>query len=155
MQSKVKGGPAEAPVKVWGKLKAASLRTPDYQLNRDVSLDMNALTGGGTARMSLSSKRILNSDLDLELERSIALSYGGIHGSWGDLNAMQSIRWSNPAWGSAVLINAGSVDSLSHVTTGVAIEQKIGKRLKVTGRLDSITGPAPRPAVNARYSIRW
>lgn len=155
VQSTVKGGPAEVPVRLWGQVKAASVKTAAYQLNRDIAFDLNAVTGYTSAQMGLSSKRIISPDLDMELKRSIAVSYDQNLGSWGGLNASQSIRWSNPNWGSAVLVSAGSADSLSHVTTTVAIEQKIGKRIKVTGQVDSLTGPAPRPAINARYSIRW
>lgn len=155
VQSKVKGGPAEAPIRWWGKVKTASVKTAAYQLNRDIALDLDANNGFATAQFGLSSKRIVSPDLDMELERRVAVSYDHKLGTWGNVNASQSVRWSNPDWGSAVRISAGSVDSLSHVTAGIAFEQKIGKRIKVSGVLDSVTGPAPRPAMNVRYSIRW
>jgi hypothetical protein len=153
--SAVKGGRVETPVRFWGRVTANELQTPAYRLRRDIDVRMNALTGGAAAEVSTSNKRIVSGSLDLELRRTVGLSYDGITQQWSGLNVNQAVRLSTPAYGTALVVRAGAISDFKRVGAGMAIEQSLTKSISVTGSLDRAVGSELSAGIHARYSLTW
>ena len=153
--SAVKGGRVDTPVKVWGRVTASQLQMPAYQLRRDIDVRMNALTGGAAAEVSTSNKRIVSGSLDLELRRTVGLTYDGIAQQWSGLNVNQAVRLSTPAYGTALVVKAGATDHFKRLGAGMALEQSLTKSISITGSLERAVGSDLSAGINARYSLTW
>lgn len=149
------GGPVTTPVILWAKVKMQALQTPASQLDRQVDINVDALKAQIQAQMSYNSRRIVTPDIDLDLKRAVTINYNDALGAWGNIAATQTIRLSNPNAGNAIVISASTNDGLSHIVSGVAVEQRLGKRIRITGGITQQSGNAPAASFNARYNIRW
>jgi hypothetical protein len=150
-----RGGPVDVPVKVWGRLTASALQTPAYQIRRDIDLRLNAMNGRGAALMSYTNKEIVNGDLDLEVSRNMVLTYDGLAQNWNGIDVSQAIRLVNPAVGTAFVVKAGALDSFKRLGGGLAVEQKLGDHIRITGQLDDSAGAEVLARIDARYSLTW
>lgn len=150
-----RGGPVDVPVKVWGRVTASALQTPAYQIRRDIDLRLNAMNGSGAALMSYTNKEIVNGDLDLEVSRNMVLTYDGLAQNWNGIDVSQAIRLVNPAVGTAFVVKAGALDSFKRLGGGLAVEQKLGDHIRITGQLDDSAGAEVSARIDARYSLTW
>lgn len=151
-----KGGAlVDTPVKLWGNITVLSSVLPGAKVAGDIGILMNALTGSSAWSMTTSQKRIATSDLDLESNRNMTVRYDGTAQQWSGLDVSQSLRLTRSATGTAFVLTGASRETFDEFTSSVALEQKLGKNLTVTGTLSQGYEDHFRPSVNARYQIRW
>jgi hypothetical protein len=155
ISAQARGGPVDVPVKIWGRVTTSALKTPSYQIRRDIDVRMNALNGSGAALMSYSNTEIINGDLDLELSRNMALTYDGLAQSWSGVDVSQALRLVNAASGTAFVVKAGALDSFKRLGGGFAVEQQLGDHIRITGQLDDSAGADVSARIDARYALTW
>lgn len=149
------GGPVTTPVNLWANVKMQSVKTPAYQLNRQLNIRLDTIDSQFQAEMTSTRREIVNEDLDLEFRRDIIVNYDKALGAWSDVTASQTVRLSSPITGSAIAISANSNDNFSHIGSALSLEQRLGKRIRVSGGLSQQNGESPVPRFNARYNIHW
>lgn len=155
MNASEAGAVVDTPVRFWGNVTLLSTNLPGVKVAGDVAVLMNAITGSSTWTMTTSQKRIATPDIDLESNRNVTLRYDGTAQQWNGLDVSQSLRLTRSATGTAFVLTGASRDSFDEFSSSVALEQKLGDHLTVTGRLNQGYEDRFRPSVNARYSIRW
>lgn len=150
-----KNAVVNTPVRFWGKVTASSIQTPAYQLNRDISINLDAVTGNSGARVIMSEKRIASEALDVEVNRQYGMRYDSAASNWiGE--ASQSVRVSRVSTGTAVILQAKALDTFRELGAGIAVEQKISERLSLNGRIEQTTAAAqPSSNISARYTFKW
>lgn len=149
------GALVDAPVRFWGNMTLTSSALAASSQVRDVGVLMNALTGSSTVTMTNTVKEIVTPSLDLEANRNVSIRYDGTAQQWQGLDVSQSLRLTRADTGTAFVLKAASRETFDDFSTGVALEQKLGSNLTLSGTLDQGYEDHFRPAVNARYSIRW
>lgn len=149
------GALVDTPVKFWGSITLLSSNIPGAKVAGDVAVLLNALTGSSAWTMTTSQKRIATPDLDLEANRNMTLRYDGTAQQWSGLDVSQSLRLTRSATGTAFVLTGATRDTFDQFESSVAVEQKFGKNLTVTGQLNQNAEDRFRPSVNARYNIRW
>ncbi|MEB2843699.1 hypothetical protein GAO09_05720 [Rhizobiales bacterium RZME27] len=150
-----KNAVVNTPVRLWGKITASSIQTPAYQLNRDIRINLDAVTGSSGARVIMSEKRIASEALDVEVNRQYGMRYDGAASNWiGE--ASQSVKVSRAGTGTAVILEARALDTFRELGAGIAVEQKISERLSLNGRIDQATNAdGPSSNIGARYTFKW
>ncbi|MFK0382546.1 hypothetical protein [Agrobacterium sp. NPDC090273] len=155
MNASRKGQVTDTPVRFWGNMSIASTNLPGVSLARDVAVMFNALTGSSALTMTSSQKRIVTPELDIEANRNFTVRYDGSAQQWSGLDVSQSLRLTRSQTGTAFVLTGASRNSFDEFSTGVAVEQKLGDHLTVSGTLNQGFEDSFRPGVNARYSIKW
>ncbi len=150
-----KNAVVNTPVRFWGKVTASSIQTPAYQLNRDIRVNLDAVTGSSGARVIMSEKRIASEALDVEVNRQYGMRYDGAASNWiGE--ASQSVKVSRAATGTAVILQGKALDTFRELGAGIAVEQKISERLSLNGSIEQTTASAgPTSNISARYTFKW
>ena len=150
-----KNAVVNTPVKFWGKVTASSIQTPAYQLNRDIRINLDAVTGSSGARVIMSEKRIASEALDIEVNRQYGMRYDGAASNWiGE--ASQSVKVSRASSGTAVILQAKALDTFRELGAGIAVEQKISARLSLNGSIEQTTAATePTSNISARYTFKW
>ncbi|MGE7369250.1 hypothetical protein ACQKKX_09310 [Neorhizobium sp. NPDC001467] len=143
------------PVRLWGKITASSIQTPAYQLNRDIRINLDAVTGSSGARVIMSEKRIASEALDVEVNRQYGMRYDGAAANWVG-EASESVRLSRAATGTAVILQAKALDTFRELGAGLAVEQKISERLSLNGSIEQTTAATqPTSNISANYTFKW
>lgn len=155
MNASETGAVVDTPVRLWGNVTILSANLPGVKVAGDIGVMMNAITGSGAWTMTTSQKRIATPDFDLESNRNVTMRYDGTAQQWSGLDVSQSLRLTRSSTGTAFILTGASRDTFDEFSSSVALEQKLGKHLTVTGRLNQGYEDHFRPSVNARYSIRW
>ncbi|NTJ42526.1 hypothetical protein G6L28_07920 [Agrobacterium larrymoorei] len=155
MNASETGAVVDTPVKFWGNVTLLSANLPGVKIAGDIGVLMNAISGSGAWTMTTSQKRIATPDFDLEANRNMTMRYDGTAQQWSGLDVSQSLRLTRSATGTAFILTGASRDTFDEFSSSVAVEQKFGDHLTVTGRLNQGYEDRFRPSVNARYSIRW
>ena len=149
------GALVDTPVKLWGNMTLLSTNLPGVKIAGDIGVLMNAITGSSAWTMTTSQKRIATPDFDLEANRNMTLRYDGTAQQWSGLDVSQSLRLTRSATGTAFVLTGASRDTFDDFSSSVALEQKLGENLTVTGSFNQGYEDRFRPTVNARYNIRW
>lgn len=151
-----KGGAiVDSPVRLWGSLTLLSENLPGVSMARDIGVLMNALTGSGSITMTSTQKRIVTTELDVETNRNITMRYDGSAQQWSGVNVSQSLRLTRSETGTSFVLQANSRDTFSEFSSDVAVEQRLGDHITLTGTLKQGYEDRFRPGISARYSIRW
>jgi hypothetical protein len=151
-----KGGDlVDTPVRLWGTVTLLAEQLPGVTLARDVGVLMNAITGSGTVSVTSSQKRIATSELDFEANRNVTVRYDGTSQQWSGMDVSQSLRLTRSQTGTAFVLTGASRDTFNEFSTGVAVEQRLGDHLTLSGTLNQGYEDHFRPGVSARYNIRW
>jgi hypothetical protein len=151
-----KGGAiVDSPVRLWGNLTLLSENLPGVSMARDIGVLMNALTGSGSVTMTSSQKRIVTPELDVETNRNFTVRYDGSARQWGGVNVSQSLRLTRSETGTSFVLTGNSKDTFSEFSSDVALEQRLGDNITVTGTLRQGYEDHFRPAISARYKISW
>jgi hypothetical protein len=116
---------------------------------------MNALTGSGSVTVTSSQKRIVTPELDVETNRNFTVRYDGSARQWGGVNVSQSLRLTRSETGTSFVLTGNSKDTFSEFSSDVALEQRLGDNITVTGTLRQGYEDHFRPAISARYKISW
>ncbi|WP_233121055.1 hypothetical protein [Agrobacterium vaccinii] len=149
------GALVDTPVKFWGNVTLLSSNVPGAKVAGDIAVLMNALTGSSAWTMTTTQKRIATPELDVEANRNMTVRYDGTAQQWSGLDVSQSIRLTRSETGTAFVLTGASRETFDEFTSSVALEQKFGENLTVTGKLNQGYEDRFRPSVNARYQIRW
>ncbi len=149
------GALVDTPVKFWGNVTLLSSNVPGAKVAGDIAVLMNALTGSSAWTMTTTQKRIATPELDVEANRNMTLRYDGTAQQWSGLDVSQSLRLTRSETGTAFVLTGASRETFDEFTSSVALEQKFGENLTVTGKLNQGYEDRFRPSVNARYQIRW
>lgn len=155
MNASQTGRVVDTPLRLWGNMSIASTNLPGVSLARDVAVMFNALNGSSSVTMTSKQKRIVTPELDIEANRNFTVRYDGSAQQWSGLDVSQSLRLTRSETGTAFVLTGASRNSFEEFSTGVAVEQKIGDHLSVSGTLNQGFEDRFRPGVSARYSIRW
>lgn len=151
-----KGGAiVDSPVRLWGNLTLLSENLPGVSMARDIGVLINALTGSGSVSMTSSQKRIVTPELDMETNRNFTMRYDGTAQQWGGVTVSQSLRLTRSETGTSFVLRGNSRDTFSEFSSDVALEQRLGDNITVTGTLKQGYEDHFRPAISARYNIRW
>lgn len=149
------GALVDTPVKLWGNMTLLSTNLPGVKIAGDIGVLMNAITGSSAWTMTTSQKRIATPDFDIEANRNMTLRYDGTAQQWSGLDVSQSLRLTRSATSTAFILTGASRDTFDEFSSSVALEQKLGENLTVTGSFNQGYEDRFRPSVNARYNIRW
>lgn len=149
------GALVDTPVKLWGNMTLLSTNLPGVKIAGDIGVLMNAITGSSAWTMTTSQKRIATPDFDIEANRNMTLRYDGTAQQWSGLDVSQSLRLTRSATRTAFILTGASRDTFDEFSSSVALEQKLGENLTVTGSFNQGYEDRFRPSVNARYNIRW
>ncbi|UHS58107.1 hypothetical protein HRS00_07385 [Agrobacterium vaccinii] len=149
------GALVDTPVKFWGNVTLLSSNVPGAKVAGDIAVLMNALTGSSAWTMTTTQKRIATPELDVEANRNMTVRYDGTAQQWSGLDVSQSLRLTRSETGTAFVLTGASRETFDEFTSSVALEQKFGENLTVTGKLNQGYEDRFRPSVNARYQIRW
>lgn len=149
------GALVDTPVKLWGNMTLLSTNLPGVRIAGDIGVLMNAITGSSAWTMTTSQKRIATPDFDVEANRNMTLRYDGTAQQWSGLDVSQSLRLTRSATGTAFVLTGASRDTFDEFSSSVALEQRLGENLTVTGSFNQGYEDRFRPSVNARYNIRW
>ncbi len=149
------GALVDTPVKFWGNVTLLSSNVPGAKVAGDIAVLMNALTGSSAWTMTTTQKRIATRELDVEANRNMTVRYDGTAQQWSGLDVSQSLRLTRSETGTAFVLTGASRETFDEFTSSVALEQKFGENLTVTGKLNQGYEDRFRPSVNARYQIRW
>ncbi|WP_288425612.1 hypothetical protein [uncultured Agrobacterium sp.] len=149
------GALVDTPVKLWGNMTLLSTNLPGVKIAGDIGVLMNAITGSSAWTMTTSQKRIATPDFDIEANRNMTLRYDGTAQQWSGLDVSQSLRLTRSATSTAFILTGVSRDTFDEFSSSVALEQKLGENLTVTGSFNQGYEDRFRPSVNARYNIRW
>lgn len=150
-----KGAVVNTPVKFWGKVTASSILTPAYKLNRDIRINLDAVTGSAGAGVIMSEKSIATEALDVEVNRQYNVRYDAARASFVS-EASQSVKISRAATGTAVILRAKALDTFREIGAGISVEQKISERLSFNGSIEQTTAAAePTSNIGARYTFKW
>jgi hypothetical protein len=149
------GALVDTPVKFWGNVTLLSSNVPGAKVAGDIAVLMNALTGSSAWTMTTTRKRIATPELDVEANRNMTVRYDGTAQQWSGLDVSQSLRLTRSETGTAFVLTGASRETFDEFTSSVALEQKFGENLTVTGKLNQGYEDRFRPSINARYQIRW
>lgn len=149
------GALVDTPVKLWGNMTLLSTNLPGVKIAGDIGVLMNAITGSSAWTMTTSQKRIATPDFDIEANRNMTLRYDGTAQQWSGLDVSQSLRLTRSATSTAFILTGASRDTFDEFSSSVALEQKLGENLTVTGSFNQGYEDRFRPSVNAKYNIRW
>ena len=155
MNASQSGALVDTPVKFWGNVTLLSRDVPGAKVARDVGVLMNALTGSSAWTVTTTQKQIATAELDVEANRNVTVRYDGTAQQWSGLDVSQSLRLTRSATGTAFVLTGASKDTFDEFTSSVALEQRLGDHLTVTGSFNQGYEDRFRPAVSARYNIRW
>lgn len=149
------GAPVNTPVRFWSNFVAEKIKTPASEVKRGIGISLDEQRGASIT-MNYYEKEIFTPTIDIEKRSSYALRYDGATGDWGGMDATQSLRFSHPGTGTALIGRVSGSDGFKIVGAGMGVEQKFGKNMTVTGSLDRTSDATdPVASINARYSFEW
>ncbi|TDK38763.1 hypothetical protein E2F50_01010 [Rhizobium deserti] len=150
------GAVVDAPLKFWGSLKAQSIQRPAYEMNRDIGLDVDGVAGSAAITMNYYEKHIATSAIDVERQSSYSVRYDSGTQQWTGIDVAQSVKVSRSATGTAVVVRATGTDNFKKAEAGLALEQKFGDHITLSGSLDRASSSSdPISSINASYAVKW
>lgn len=105
------GGVVDTPVKFWTSMKMGEIERPAYEMNRDISINLDGNAGSAAVSISSQVKAIASATFDIERDSAYTVHYDGPTQEWTGLDASQSLRFSRTGTGTAFILQASATDN--------------------------------------------
>ncbi|UWU23450.1 hypothetical protein N2601_24615 (plasmid) [Rhizobium sp. CB3060] len=122
---------------------------------REVAVRVDTLKGSGMLYLGRSQKWIVSQDLDMQMLRSLNVSYATTQTAPTSVTASQAVTMIFPSTGTAISASGELTDIKGSFSSTLALKQAIAPDLNLTASLTDPLLLTPAGNVRVDYRIKW